>query len=394
MADRKFNQKREDASNARDKGKVTRAVGTTRGPGMNSQPPSMGLGRSTISNASFERYPVLPGNRISEFDGNEWHVPEGQHDDIKALREKYGKKSDYYAQPRVSKPIGGSAISNSGFNAPRGEGRIVKPKIERRYSISYVNPGVNSKFAPGTSQMLVGDAQALDKNVRPVVIGNRTAGPTSAKQIGQDLRYKRQVDNAILTEQRLGPLNAKDKQTAAHLRASAKSSLVDSYNQADDYVNAYQAKQAGRMRDMMASRRPKPEVPTGMRTVNSRGETAASAASNMAKYQRSRDGIADEREMQRVHAGLTGGLIFSPLLAAANALNDDRAQRTYEDNVKRRRDDASDMGPVKGRALERKNQFEGGRPKTTAELNQEKDVATMKKNGTTLTKALVKDAKK
>ena len=386
MADRKFNQKRDDANEARGKGKVTRAVGTTRGPGMNSQPPSLGLGRSSISNASFEQYPMLEGNRKS-YDGSEWHVPASQHDDIRKMREQYGTRRDYNSPP--PKP---------GFNQRRptdaGKGRIVTPKSEQRGSISYVNNYVNSKYEPGTSQMLVADTWALGDNKRPVVVGNRTAGPASAKAIGDARKFERESNSAIAKEKRFGPLNKADQQTATHLRSRAKGYVTDAYNQADDYVNAYQAKQASRMRGMMDARKPKTEVPEGMRTVNSRGETAASAASNMDKYKRSRGDIHNNGDSFRDMAGTFGAGLLVPAAAGLKALYDDRRQQTHDNNVNRRRDDASDMGPVKGRALERSNQFEGGRPKTAAELNQEKDVATMKKNGTPLTKAMLRDAKK
>ena len=386
MADRKFNQKRDDANEARGKGKVTRAVGTTRGPGMNSQPPSLGLGRSSISNASFEQYPMLEGNRKS-YDGSEWHVPASQHDDIKKMREQYGTRRDYNSPP--PKP---------GFNQRRptdaGKGRIVTPQSNQRGSISYVNNYVNSKYAPGTSQMLVADTWALGDNKRPVVVGNRTAGPASAKAIGDARKFERESNAAIAKEKRFGPLNKADQQTATHLRSRAKGYVTDASNQADDYVNAYQAKQASRMRGMMDARKPKTEVPEGMRTVNSRGETAASAASNMDKYKRSRGDIHNNGDSFRDMAGTFGAGLLVPAAAGLKALYDDRRQQTHDNNVNRRRDDASDMGPVKGRALERSNQFEGGRPKTAAELNQEKDVATMKKNGTALTKAMLKDAKK
>ena len=132
----------------------------------------------------------------------------------------------------------------------------------------------------------------------------------------------------------------------------------------------------------------------GIKTVNSRGESISSAASNMDKYQKSRKGIADEKSNRRETGGIIAGALTVPMAYGLKALYDDRRQQTIDNNVNRRRDDASDMGPVKGRALERKNQFEGGRPKTMADLNQEKDVNTMKKNGTSLTKALLKDAKK
>ena len=386
MADRKFNQKRDDANEARGKGKVTRAVGTTRGPGMNSQPPSLGLGRSSISNASFEQYPMLEGNRKS-YDGSEWHVPASQHDDIRKMREQYGTRRDYNSPP--PKP---------GFNQRRptdaGKGRIVTPQSNQRGSISYVNNYVNSKYAPGTSQMLVADTWALGDNKRPVVVGNRTAGPASAKAIGDARKFERESNAAIAKEKRFGPLNKADQQTATHLRSRAKGYVTDASNQADDYVNAYQAKQASRMRGMMDARKPKTEVPEGMRTVNSRGETAASAASNMDKYKRSRGDIHNNGDSFRDMAGTFGAGLLVPAAAGLKALYDDRRQQTHDNNVNRRRDDASDMGPVKGRALERSNQFEGGRPKTAAELNQEKDVATMKKNGTALTKAMLKDAKK
>ena len=386
MADRKFNQKRDDANEARGKGKVTRAVGTTRGPGMNSQPPSLGLGRSSISNASFEQYPMLEGNRKS-YDGSEWHVPASQHDDIRKMREQYGTRRDYNSPP--PKP---------GFNQRRptdaGKGRIVTPQSNQRGSISYVNNYVNSKYAPGTSQMLVADTWALGDNKRPVVVGNRTAGPASAKAIGDARKFERESNAAIAKEKRFGPLNKADQQTATHLRSRAKGYVTDASNQADDYVNAYQAKQASRMRGMMDARKPKTEVPEGMRTVNSRGETAASAASNMDKYKRSRGDIHNNGDSFRDMAGTFGAGLLVPAAAGLKALYDDRRQQTHDNNVNRRRDDASDMGPVKGRALERSNQFEGGRPKTAAELNQEKDVATMKKNGTPLTKAMLRDAKK
>jgi hypothetical protein len=135
-------------------------------------------------------------------------------------------------------------------------------------------------------------------------------------------------------------------------------------------------------------------INAGTRTVNSRGESISSAASNMDKYQKSRKGIADENSNRRETGGIIAGALTVPMAYGLKALYDDRRQQTIDNNVNRRRDDASDMGPVKGRALERKNQFEGGRPKTMADLNQEKDVNTMKKNGTSLTKALLKDAKK
>ena len=407
MADRKFNQKRDDANEARGKGKVTRAVGTTRGPGMNSQPPSLGLGRSSISNASFEQYPMLEGNRKS-YDGSEWHVPASQHDDIRKMREQYGTRRDYNSPP--PKP---------GFNQRRptdaGKGRIVTPQSNQRGSISYVNNYVNSKYAPGTSQMLVADTWALGDNKRPVVVGNRTAGPASAKAIGDARKFERESNAAIAKEKRFGPLNKADQQTATHLRSRAKGYVTDANNQADDYVNSYQAKQASRMRGMMDARKPKPDlkkfdgpapdsrhldepdrssVPEGMRIVDSRGRSATSAAINMDKYKRSRGDIHNNGDSFRDMAGTFGAGLLVPAAAGLKALYDDRRQQTHDNNVNRRRDDASDMGPVKGRALERSNQFEGGRPKTAAELNQEKDVATMKKNGTPLTKAMLRDAKK
>jgi hypothetical protein len=295
------------------------------------------------------------------------------------------------------------------------------PQVERPGSIkAWYGDTVSPYLADSTPTRRPygkeGTDQYPDWRARSATEGVKEASRVGSKMQGQGRRQG-------LTPQELrtytGPLN----QVASGLREDARR-----YEQ--EYTNNYVSHQTKRMRDMMDARKPKTETPTapsdmhrngtapakpparsgrfdgpasasdhldvdsGIRRVNSRGESISSAASNMDKYQKSRKGIAGENSNRRETAGVIAGALTVPMAYGLKALYDDRRQQTIDNNVNRRRDDASDMGPVKGRALERSNQFEGGRPKTMADLNQEKDVNTMKKNGTSLTKALLKDAKK
>jgi hypothetical protein len=368
MADRKYNQKREDADAARGKGKVTRAVGTTRGPGMNSQPPSLGLGRSSISNASFEQYPDLPSTRVRglgrgfSYEPQDFGLKNPGYNSKRAHRIADERAADARSMSRPGTRVQGGTETTS----PRASAQFDASANERRNKRSYETGIAKAGLKPDLSE------QGFSRNY------DKQAGASESTGRGE----ARDAMNRYLANQ-----TDKMRRMTGNPVTSALGPGMRSYDEA-------MGKAPSDMhRDGTAPAKPLARI-EGMRTVNSRGESVSSAASNMDKYQKSRKGIADVDSTRRENAGMLTGALTVPMAYGLKALYDDRRQQTIDNNVNRRRDDASDMGPVKGRALERKNQFEGGRPKTMADLNQEKDVNTMKKNGTSLTKALLKDAKK
>ena len=380
MADRKFNQKRDDANEARGKGKVTRAVGTTRGPGMNSQPPSLGLGRSSISNASFEQYPDLPSTRTRGLGRAFSYEPQD-----------FGLKAPGYNASRASREADMRGYNSGGMSRPgtrvQGGSETTSPRAsaffdasanERRNKRGFEAGIAKTGIKPDISEQ--GVSRNYDKQARASEnTGRGEARDAMNRYLGsQTDKMRRMTGNPVTSA--LGPGLRKFDGPAPDSR----------------HLDFEGVAPSDMHRGGTAPVKPpaRSSVPDGMKMVDSRGRSVASAAINMDKYTRSRNGIDFENDMNRTVGGVIGTSLLVPAAAGLKALYDDRRQQTVNNNTNRRRDDASDMGPVKGRALERSNQFEGGRPKTAAELNQEKDVATMKKNGTPLTKAMLRDAKK
>ena len=375
MADRKFNQKRDDANEARGKGKVTRAVGTTRGPGMNSQPPSLGLGRSSISNASFEQYPDLPSTRTRglgakfSFQPPDFGVKRPGEMSQRASREADVRGFNAGAMSRPGTRVQGGSETTS----PRASAFFEASANERRNKRAF-EAGIQKNGLP-VKRDEKGIMRDYDKQARASEnTGRGEARDAMNRYLGnQTDKMRRMTGNPVTSA--LGP----------GLRS---------------FDEAMGKTPSDMRREGTAPPKPSPRtsVPEGMKMRDSGGRSmgisGSEASDNMRKYQKSRSGIADVDSTRRENAGMLTGALTVPIAYGLKALYDDRRQQTIDNNVNRRRDDASDMGPVKGRALERSNQFEGGRPKTAAELNQEKDVATMKKNGTSLTKAMLKDAKK
>lgn len=374
MADRKFNQKREDSNAARDKGKVTRAVGTTRGPGMNSQPPSTGLGRSAISNASFEQYPDLPSTRVRGLGSSFSFQPPD-----------FGVKRPGYSASRASRDADMRA-----FDAPY----LSRPGTRVQGGAETTSPRAGAFF----------DASANERrNKRSFQAGiEKTGLPLKRDEKGIIRDYDKQANAAENTGRGEASKYMNDYLAAqtARMRRMTSNPVTRALAPDSSHLDFEGVAPSDMHRGGTAPSKPAPRtsVPEGMKMRDSGGKSmgvsGSEASDNMRKYQKSRSGIADVDSTRRENAGMLAGALTVPLAYGVKALYDDHRQQTIDNNVNRRRDDASDMGPVKGRALERSNQFEGGRPKTAAELNQEKDVATMKKNGTSLTKALVKDAKK
>jgi hypothetical protein len=322
MADRKFNQKRDDANSARSKGQTTRSVGTTRGettggsrsnnrggmsPVGNSQPPSMGLGRSAINNASFIDYRRTPG-------------------DTARTTLDLAK----YARPSM-------AERNSKFHS---ELRSVDKQFDRN---AYMDE-TRRILAPGSVSF---------GNRPPVIKGsNNTTSPLSAKHNTAERGFSRLASDTRREHRQFQGQNPiEDEMTSANVdvaKSYARQHQDLGKSTSRDHMNTYMAKKTADMRSRV-------NQPGGEQIGNrNHVSTPAPKRSNTGRTIAAVGGLG----AASFAAGQSGIHSFSPGKPSAET---------------QMRKDASDMGPVKGRVMERRSyQAAGGtRPQDTKIASKE-----------------------
>ena len=351
QGNRPGDQRRADANAARAKGATTRAVGTTRGettggsrsnsrggmsPIGSSQPPSMGLSQSAINNASFIDYRRKPGDTAREtldlgrFAGPTFH----------------DRLTDYHRR---------------------------LTEIDQR--------NVRDTYSAENNDIMNG--HPFGKRP-PVIKGSQnTTSPKSAPDIraGRDLR-KLASDtraghrgergrNAVYDD--LNEQNVRNANATALMHENAAKSTANAH------ANAYYGRQTDRMREMTENKRQPGRfdgpAPDSSHLDNLRYGTPVATRENVARDlmeyagRSLPSGKASAKTAPSKGASTGRKLASIGALAAGSFAAGQAGVRSVDTRsaAEKMRDDASDMGPVKGRVMERRSyQAAGGtRPAAT-----------------------------
>ena len=349
QGNRPGDQRRADATAARAKGSTTRAVGTTRGettggsrsnvrggmgPVGSSQPPSMGLSQSAINNASFIDYRRTPGDTARE-----------TLDLGRLAGPSFNQRLDTYHQ-RL--------------------GEIDRRNVRDIYS-SENNDIVNGHPFGKRPPVIKGTQNTTSPKSAPDIRAGR-----ELRTLARDTRagHRGERGRNVINDQ-MNDQNVRNANNTARMHEDSGKLMAGAH------ANAYYGNQTDRMREMTGNKR---QTGMDLQLVDNYDGVAPSDShrqqpgpattkrpSGMHVSEAPPKSIGSQFKMNApglAKAGLAGLAAGAMTMAhdARKTGSEGTPSRSQESNTNRGQK-ASDMGPVKGRFLQKLNEYDGGQPR-------------------------------